>query len=306
MQMKPLVTIAIPAYKATHLAASLRSAVEQTYQETEIIVVNDQSPEDVEMVVKSFNDSRIRYHKNERNLGKNDPSRNWNECLRRARGEWFCLLCDDDQYAPSFLETMMQLSVRYPECNVLRSGVSVIDGEGRETSRYPTSPEFETIEEYMWALFHGQRRQTISEFLLRRQTVRQAGGYVNLPYAWGSDNLSIFRFGLQGGIASTSLPLTVFRDSGENISSDGRNMDEKLKAFRQYMQAAKDMVRNEGFRTDLYPVIDDYYRRACVDHIVEADAEALRHIIADRRSLEIPTGSILRALLKRWPRCLLH
>ena len=34
MQMNPLVTIAIPAYKATHLAASLRSAVEQTYQET--------------------------------------------------------------------------------------------------------------------------------------------------------------------------------------------------------------------------------------------------------------------------------
>ena len=300
MIQSPLVTIAIPAYKAGHLHESLASALSQTYENIEVVVVNDQSPEDVATVVASFNDSRIRYFENAQNVGREDPSKNWNECLRQARGEWFCLLCDDDVYDARFVEELLQVSERYPKCDVLRSGVVVIDGEDHEVSIYPESPEFETMEQYMWDFFHSRRRQTISEFMLRRSAMEEAGGYVNLPYAWGSDNLSVFRFGLKNGIASTSLRLMTFRDSGMNISSDGKHMDVKLEAFRQYINQTKEIVSREGFRHALLPVLDDYYQRAAMAHMREASAEDLRSIVRKHRAYGISLRRVLKALLKRW------
>ena len=289
--MQPFVSIAIPAYKVHHLAESIRSALSQTYANIEVVVVNDHSPKDVERVVKSFTDSRLRYYVNEYNLGRGDPSRNWNQCLRQARGEWFCLLCDDDMYAPTFVETMLQLAEKYPQCDVLRSGVRVIDGEGSEVSRYPLSPEYETLEQYMWDLFQGLRRQTISEFMLRRSRMVAEGGYVNLPYAWGSDNLSIFRFSLRGGIASSQQPLVTFRDSGTNISSDHCHMDEKLQAFQNYIEQTRMGIQEHGLRSDLLPVIDIYYNHACADHMMEADNQALWHI---------PVATLIRVLLRKY------
>ena len=300
MSDRPLVTIAIPAYKVRHLHESLASALSQTYGNIEVVVVNDRSPEDVASVVGQFGDPRIRYCENAQNLGKDDPSKNWNECLRLAQGEWFCLLCDDDVYDACFVEELLRVSERYPQCDVLRSGVVMIDGEGREVGTYPASPGFETLEQYMWDFFHSRRRQTIGEFMLRRSAIVQAGGYVNLPYAWGSDNLSIFQFAMRNGIASTSLRLMTFRDSGENISSDCKHMDVKLMAFQAYIRQTEEMVRKERFRHDLLPVLDDYYHRAAVAHMIDANAEDLRNIVRRLKAYHIGIGCVLKALLRRW------
>lgn len=101
MSQQPLVSIGIPSYKAKYLADSIRSALNQTYNNIELIIVNDCSPEPIKDVVDKFNDARIRYYVNEKNLGGEDPGNNWNRCLELAKGEFFCLLCDDDMYEPS-------------------------------------------------------------------------------------------------------------------------------------------------------------------------------------------------------------
>ena len=98
-----MVTIAIPAYKTDFLTEAISSALSQTYADIEVIVVDDASPNDVQGVVAGFSDCRLSYHRNEKNLGKDDPSRNWNECLKYAKGEFICILCDDDIYHPEFV-----------------------------------------------------------------------------------------------------------------------------------------------------------------------------------------------------------
>ena len=89
MQTNALVTIAIPAYKATFLKEAISSALNQTYTNIELIIVDDHSPENIEGITKGFNDSRIQYFRNTINLGKDDPSKNWNKCLEYAKGEYF-------------------------------------------------------------------------------------------------------------------------------------------------------------------------------------------------------------------------
>ena len=299
--MNPLVSIAIPAYKATYLRESIASALAQTYATIELIIVNDHSPENLNAVVSTFSDERIHYFVNEHNLGADDPSANWNECLRHARGEYFCLLCDDDLYAPTFVEELLRLAERHPECNVYRSGVRIIDVNGVETDRYPSSPEWETVEEYMWHVYRSIRRQTISEFMLRREALEAMGGYVRLAYAWGSDYLTIYRLALEHGIASTTKRLTTYRDSGLNMSSDQKNMDDKLLAFNRYMQATRDIIHENRFtsQAQLLPFMDNYQRRAQVAHILEADNEAFFRILSNQKLFGVNTKIIARALFKK-------
>ena len=50
----PLVTIAIPAYKSTFLRETISSALKQTYSNIELIVVDDNSPENIDSIIKEF------------------------------------------------------------------------------------------------------------------------------------------------------------------------------------------------------------------------------------------------------------
>lgn len=216
---KPKVTIAIPAFKPTFLKNTIDSVLAQSFQDFEIVIVNDKSPYPITEVVNTYKDDRIRYFINECNLGAKDPAANWNQCLKYAQGEYFALLCDDDLYAPTFLEEMLSLADRYPKVSVFRSGAKTIDKNGDLVEYSPASPEWESVEDYMYHVYHKLRNQTISEFLHRTNNLRENGGYVNLPLAWGADYISIYQLAQNGGIASSFKRLVSFRMSGENITS---------------------------------------------------------------------------------------
>lgn len=243
--MEHLVTIAIPAYKVTYLKEAVASAVDQTYRNIEIIVVNDHSPYDVDHVVESFNDVRIRYYTNDKNIGGTDLVAQWNKCLSYAQGEFFCLLCDDDVYHPDFVKELVALSEKYPTVDVFRARTKEIDIKGNIIDVFPSSPEYETAYDYMWQKWKGVRRQTVSEFMIRTQHAKQLGGYYSLPRGWGSDSLSVFLFGMKNGIASSTSILTCFRMSGENISSVFTDdAEEKMIAAEKYRKKCLELIQN--------------------------------------------------------------
>ena len=57
----------LPAYKAKYFHQAISSILNQTYTDIELVIVNDASPEDLDTIVSSFDDSRIRYYKNKEN-----------------------------------------------------------------------------------------------------------------------------------------------------------------------------------------------------------------------------------------------
>lgn len=104
---EPLVSIIIPAYRASdYLAEAIESALAQTYRNTEIIVVNDGSPDGgaTEAVARSFGD-RIRYFYKE----NGGVSTALNFGIREARGEYISWLSHDDAYLPTKLEEQVRL-----------------------------------------------------------------------------------------------------------------------------------------------------------------------------------------------------
>jgi glycosyltransferase involved in cell wall biosynthesis len=89
-----IASICIPTYcGAKHLAATIESVLAQSFTAFELLIINDNSPDETDRIVAGFNDPRIRYIKNPSNLG---PEGNWNLCLKEARGHYFKLLPQDD------------------------------------------------------------------------------------------------------------------------------------------------------------------------------------------------------------------
>lgn len=102
---QPLVSIVLPTYKRAHLLPhAIRSVLAQTYPNWELIVVDDNSPDDTAKVVGSFTDPRIRYVKNEPNL---KLPRALNRGFSLARGEFLTWTSDDNLYAPRAIEAMV-------------------------------------------------------------------------------------------------------------------------------------------------------------------------------------------------------
>ena len=259
MHFLPLVTIAIPAYKVGFLKEAISSALNQSYSNIELIIVDDCSPENIDAIVKEFSDSRIRYYRNDKNVGIQDPSINWNECLEHAKGDFFALLCDDDTYEPSFIEEMLNLANTYPDVKVFRARARTIDEKNQVVNWYPSAPTFETCFDYMYQKLSGFRRQTISEFLYRTNYIKNLGGFSNAPRAWTADSLSIFKFAQANGIASTQKFLANYRESGNNISSKHKDATAKIEAllyFRKqiddYTKTIEDKVQHKLLNDALY------------------------------------------------------
>lgn len=257
--MTPSVTISIPAYKEIFLAESIRSALEQDYPILELIIVDDCSPERVKEIVDSFHDPRIRYYRNEQNLGKKSIALNWNKCLEYAKGDYFVLLCDDDLLGKSFVSGLVFLAEKYPSCDVMRARMRLINSENNSViGETPEWPEWESFPDYAIHFSAGERHHTISEFLIRTRTMREKGGYVPFPAGYYSDSASILRFSDNRGVCSSAECLAIYRKNSGCISSrDDYNYDKSRAALCFYKWLA-----------DEYP---GYVDKCIIDNMVDYD-----------------------------------
>lgn len=105
--MAGLVSIAMPSFNtAPFIAESIQSVLTQTYQDWELLIVDDCSTDNTDEVVNPFlSDNRIRYLKNKKNSGAAECR---NSALREAKGRWIAFLDSDDLWMPEKLERQIQ------------------------------------------------------------------------------------------------------------------------------------------------------------------------------------------------------
>ena len=98
----PKVSIIVPTYnRADMIADTIDSILNQTYKDFELIIVDNESTDNTEEVVKSYKDKRIRYFKHQNN-GIIAVNRNYG--TGKARGEYIAFCDDDDLWLPEKLE----------------------------------------------------------------------------------------------------------------------------------------------------------------------------------------------------------
>lgn len=105
--MNPKVSVIIPAYNTeAYIAKAIESALTQTVQAIEVIVVDDASTDTTVEIANGFSDSRLQVVVNQQNLGAGLTR---NKGIALAKGEWIALLDSDDWYAPERLEKLLQI-----------------------------------------------------------------------------------------------------------------------------------------------------------------------------------------------------
>lgn len=104
--MNDLVSIIMPSYNtAKYISDSIKSVQAQTYENWELIIVDDCSTDNSINVIQSFNESRIKLLQNEKNSGA-ATSRNY--ALREASGRWIAFLDSDDIWVPEKIEKQIR------------------------------------------------------------------------------------------------------------------------------------------------------------------------------------------------------
>ncbi len=230
----------LPAYKARFFREALDSILAQTYKDFELIIVNDASPEDLDSIVKSYDDPRIRYYVNEQNIGGKDLVAQWNHCLKYAEGDYIVLATDDDVYFPQYLEKMDALVQKYPEVNVFRPRIQIIDEAGNPGRIYGYLEGKINAIEYVYNLHRDYIGTGIGYYLFNKKALLAIGGFVHFPMAWGTDDATVMEMSRNGMGFEKDL-LFSFRMSGDNISTinDYPRLKQKIicsKLVYEYLQ----------------------------------------------------------------------
>ena len=123
--MESLVSVIIPTYnRADYLKLALKSVIEQTYKNIEVIVVDDGSTDHTAEVIASFNNSRIKYFYQE-NTGL--PAAGRNLGLRECSGAYIAFLDSDDMWHPEKLEKQVRYLCEHPQYYLVYSNAWIID-----------------------------------------------------------------------------------------------------------------------------------------------------------------------------------
>lgn len=117
MTKNPKISCIMPAYNAgKYLKVAIDSILNQTFKDFELIIINDGSSDNTEDIILSYDDSRIVYIKNERNL---KLMKTLNKGIDKAKGEFISRMDSDDQAHPFLFERELREFEKHPDAGIV-------------------------------------------------------------------------------------------------------------------------------------------------------------------------------------------
>jgi glycosyltransferase involved in cell wall biosynthesis len=112
----PRISVLMPVYNVqNYVSEAVESILNQTYSDFELLILDDCSTDKTADVISQFHDKRIRYHRNETNLGL---SENLNVGIRISKGEYLARMDGDDISMPTRLEKQVAILDKHPEIGI--------------------------------------------------------------------------------------------------------------------------------------------------------------------------------------------
>ena len=214
--------VVIPAYKRRFLAEALRSIVAQSNQNFRLYVCDDGSPEDLHSICERIlPPERLIYRRFEPNLGARHLIQHWNRSVECSSEPWVWLFSDDDVMAPGCVAAFhdaLEDGTLSEAVQVVRFNTVEIDEQGIITRLNPPHPSWEGSFEFIYHRLTFQRRSYAPEYIFRRTAFAAHQGFVDLPFALGSDDASWVLFTGTSPICSLEAAKVHWRLSTVNTS----------------------------------------------------------------------------------------
>ena len=239
----PMFSIGITTYDQPELLKhAIRSVLEQTYPDFEVLVGNDHPGRSLSPDLLGMHDPRIRWINHPENLGELG---NLNSLLEKAGGRYFSWLADDDYYSPALLGTVLESLHRFDFPPCVYTSYALLDdtGVGRP-EQYHFTNEVRSLEgrEFLRRYLDGEFRAIGTCGFFETRYLRESGGAEKLgsgPFALYSEYLLLLRAGLLPRVVHIDRPLVTYRVHG--LSWGCSNLD-----FREYEAAGRQLIRRSG------------------------------------------------------------
>ena len=229
--MSPLVSVIIPSYNhEKFLKERIDSVLNQTFQDFELIILDDLSPDNSQEIIESYRAhpkvSQIIY--NEKNSGSTFFQ--WNKAvLSLAKGEFIWIAESDDVADPKFLETLVPMLQQNSEVVLAYSQSAKMDSEGKITGSWSEWTQDLVEGNYFNDSFQMNGQEYIEKFLIhkntipnasavlfRRKTYAEIGGAV-VDMKTNGDWGLWFKMLMEGDINYSSKIMNNFRYHGTSV-----------------------------------------------------------------------------------------
>lgn len=221
------VSVIVPNYNhAPFLKQRIDSILGQTYQDFELILLDDNSSDGSRDVMESYRSnphvSHIVY--GESNSGS--AFRQWDKGIALAKGEWIWVAESDDYAEPIFLERMMNEVAKVPNCVLAYAATWWVDKEGNKLWETPDSGQ---VNIYPGKDFIKQKLAVcnsianVSECIFRRNKFRPSESYRYEQMRLCGDWFFYVLLAEQGSVVEVEEPLSYYRQHNSNISNDAEH-----------------------------------------------------------------------------------
>lgn len=211
---QPFITVLIPAFNA---AATIRRAIDsalaQSYQDHEIVVVDDGSLDATSDIVATYDSTKVRLLRLARNQGEGGPL---NEGIAVARGELIAFLDADDEWLPDKLDRQVAALRDNPAAVMASCACRFVDAQGRLLREFGMPPPGIDAREVWRALLAASF--IAKPCVVARRQALQAVGPFDTRVAVGADQDMWIRLSLAGEVAFVREFLTIVHDTAGSLT----------------------------------------------------------------------------------------
>lgn len=236
-----MISVIIPLYnKEKQIAHTLRSVLNQTYQDFEVVIVNDGSTDCSVSEVEKVGDSRIRlvHQKN----GGVSAARN--KGIEEAKYELLAFLDADDEWKPEYLETQYNLFEKYPQCGVYACNYEFRDFDGKISNTIIRKLSFIEIDGVLDNYFEiascSHPPIWSSAVMIKKKAIKTVGGFPIGP-TLGEDLITWGKLACEFQIAYSRISLSIYNFRSQKQLVTPRRAPDKV-----------DVVGDEFYKLYLY------------------------------------------------------
>lgn len=246
-----MISVVIPLYnKEKQIAHTLQSVLNQTFQDFEIVVVDDGSTDESITEVEKFSDSRIRLI-HQQNAGVSAAR---NRGIEEAKGELIAFLDADDEWKSEYLATQYHLYQKYPDCSVFACNYEFRNSDGVVTStiirKISFAGEDGILPNYFEVACCSHPPLWTSAVMVKKQAIQAIGGFP-VGIKSGEDLLTWARLACRNSIAYNRTPLAVFILDEHNFNEDQRQRTPEIVDFvgKELVQLYKNYPQIVGLKS---------------------------------------------------------
>jgi hypothetical protein len=222
MSSRPLISLVMSTYNGEKfLVQAIRSLLNQTVGDFELVVVDDCSTDYTVEILKSLQDKRLVVSHNSSNLG---IGASLNRALQAARGEFIAVQDHDDVSLPTRFEEQVRFLDTHPEVVLVGSPAWVIDEN--DTRKGLWKVPFDDVE-LRWQLLVNEPFLHTS-IMMRRRALEDVGGYSTDPqYRFAEDYELISRIAATYPVANLREPIVSWREHDRSASELNQSQQEQ-------------------------------------------------------------------------------